>query len=464
MHTFFCIRTLIILFLSSILLISNVANAENHIDFQRPDAPALAAYGEHKIGVRTLHFINPNQIDVLNIDTNKDTLPKYDRPLTIELWYPAAKTAKGDTILKVYMRDGKKVINLHGQAIRDAESLSTEVPFPLVIISHGYPGNRFLMAHLAENIASKGYMVASIDHTDSTYRHLLPQNQMSDKANPRANTRANPRAYFASTLLNRSLDQEATLNFLANESSNANSFLHNKIDINNVAIIGYSMGGYGALITAGASINPALVSSPIAPPRELLSTYTDSNPKQAMRPDNRIKAMITFAPWGKNHHVWDASSLGKITIPSLIIGGSLDDVSGYETGIRAIWEQMTSSTRALLTFENANHSAGAPMPAPEESYVYDSDLGIHISDHYTDPVWDSARMNNISQHFVSAWLALYLKEDESAKAYLALTPESKDGVWSKNSNGETTPNHTYWQGFKNRTAAGLRFETLTPKQ
>lgn len=456
MNTFFCIRTLLSSFLSSILLISNVAYAKNYIDFQRPDAPALAAYGEHKIGVRTLHFINPNQIDVLNIDTNKDTLPKYDRPLTIELWYPAAETAKGDTVLKVYVRDGKKVINLHGQAIRDAKSLNTEEAFPLVIISHGYPGNRFLMAHLAENIASKGYVVASIDHTDSTYRNLLPQNQISDKADPRA--------HFASTLLNRSLDQEATLNFLANESSNANSFLLNKIDTNNVAIVGYSMGGYGALITAGASIDPALVSSPIAPPLELLSTYTDSNPKQAIRPDNRIKAMITFAPWGKNHQVWEARSLGKIIIPSLIIGGSLDDVSGYENGIRAIWEEMTSSTRALLTFENANHSAGAPMPAPEESYVYDSDLGIHISDHYTDPVWDSARMNNISQHFVSAWLALYLKGDESAEAYLALTPKSKDGVWSKNSNGETTPDHTYWKGFKNRTAAGLRFETLTPRQ
>ncbi|MDT0595161.1 alpha/beta hydrolase family protein [Glaciecola petra] len=455
MNTYFCIRALIISIQSSLLLISSFVHANNHIDFIRPDAPELAAYGEHKIGVKTLHFINPNQIDVLNIDTNNNTLPTYDRPLTIELWYPAAETAKGDTILKVYMRDGKKVINLHGKAIRDAESLSTEVAFPLVIISHGYPGNRFLMAHLAENIASKGFVVASIDHTDSTYRHVLPQNQMSDKGNPRA--------HFASTLLNRSLDQEATLNFLANESSNANSFLHNKIDTNNVAVVGYSMGGYGALITAGASVNPALVSSPIAPPQKLLSIFTESSPKQAQRPDTRIKTIITFAPWGKNHQVWEDSSLAKVSLPSLIIGGSLDDVSGYENGIRAIWEQMTSSTRALLTFENANHSAGAPMPAPEESYVYDNDLGIYISDHYTDPVWDSARMNNISQHFVSAWLAVYLKGDEGAKAYLALTPESKDGVWSKNSNGETTPNHTYWQGFKNRTAAGLRFETLVPK-
>jgi predicted dienelactone hydrolase len=38
-----------------------------------------------------------------------------------------------------------------------------------VIISHGYPGNRFLMSHIGENLASKGFVCVSIDHKDSTY-------------------------------------------------------------------------------------------------------------------------------------------------------------------------------------------------------------------------------------------------------------------------------------------------------
>ena len=42
-------------------------------------------------------------------------------------------------------------------------------PFPLVVISHGYPGNRYLMSHLGENLASKGYVTVSIDHAESTY-------------------------------------------------------------------------------------------------------------------------------------------------------------------------------------------------------------------------------------------------------------------------------------------------------
>ncbi|NCV56892.1 MAG: hypothetical protein EBW54_11970, partial [Betaproteobacteria bacterium] len=73
---------------------------------------------------------------------------------------------------------------LKGRAIRNAPQVR-DVRFPLVLISHGYPGNRYLLSHLAENLASKGYVVGSIDHMESTY---------SDQAG------------FASTLINRPLD------------------------------------------------------------------------------------------------------------------------------------------------------------------------------------------------------------------------------------------------------------------
>jgi predicted dienelactone hydrolase len=55
------------------------------------------------------------------------------------------------------------------ESVGDADVLKTMEPMPLVIISHGYPGNRYLMSHLGEDLASKGYVVASIDHRDSTY-------------------------------------------------------------------------------------------------------------------------------------------------------------------------------------------------------------------------------------------------------------------------------------------------------
>ncbi|HLK97736.1 MAG TPA: hypothetical protein VK364_08210, partial [Hymenobacter sp.] len=52
-----------------------------------PDAPELAARGAYKVGVRTLKLVHPAQIDVLHPKDGKS--PLYDRPLTVEVWYPA---------------------------------------------------------------------------------------------------------------------------------------------------------------------------------------------------------------------------------------------------------------------------------------------------------------------------------------------------------------------------------------
>ncbi len=83
-------------------------------------------------------------------------------------------------------------------------------------------------------------------------------------------------------------------------------------------------------------------------------------------------------------------------------------------------------------------------------------------DHYADPVWDSVRMNNIAQHFVTAWLGLHLKGEAAMAKYLDLVEESSAGVWSLDENGIRTPAHTYWKGFQNRNAAGLAFQRRQP--
>lgn len=378
------------------------AFAENRIDTQRPDAPELAAYGEHSIGVRQLEVANPNQIEMLKLDPTKPepaTLPRYDRPLTLEVWYPAQKGSTGNTTLKAYIRDGKTEVDLQGKAVRDAKPEMTDSAFPLVLISHGYPGNRFLLAHLAENIASKGYVVVSIDHTDSTYR---------------------TKAAFSSTLVNRPVDQLFVLSQIEGMAKDKDSFLYGLVDTSDTGLIGYSMGGYGAVINAGAGVTEQVVASKQSPPFGTLKRHQSGIKSGA---DKRLKTVIAFAPWGMNYHMFSNDTLKEISVPMLLIAGSQDDVSGYENGVRAIWQGASNVNRSLLTYDNANHNAGAVMPAPEESYMFDKELGFNISEHYIDAVWDNARMNNIAQHFVTAWLDKYLKNDTSKEAYLDIVPE-----------------------------------------
>ena len=109
---------------------------------------------------------------------------------------------------------------------------------------------------------------------------------------------------------------------------------------------------------------------------------------------------------------------------------------------------------------NANHNAGAPYPAPAEGSEVDPDLGFAPYDHYADAVWDTTRMNNVAQHFVTAWLGHYLKGEEDKAAFLDLVPDANDSVWAVDDDGKNKPEHNHWAGFQNRTAKGLKFEWL----
>ncbi|MEP3688798.1 MAG: dienelactone hydrolase [Sulfitobacter dubius] len=420
-------------------LAAGAAQAENRIDRQLPNAPELAAYGDHAVGVRTLEMVNPGQIDILAIDPAADKpaeMPRYDRPLTVEMYYPAAEGANGDTAFKAYLRDGTTEVTLTGQAMRDVDPLAGET-FPLVLISHGYPGNRYLLSHLAENLASKGYVVASIDHTDSTYR---------------------TQAAFGSTLVNRSLDQLFVLEQMAQKAAEGGDFA-GLYDAENTGLIGYSMGGYGAIITAGGGVTEASVGYTWGGPHGTLGIHQAGSETHNALPDPRIKTAVAFGPWGMNRGFWDAKGLSGVQIPMLFIAGSQDDTSLYEDGIRAIWENTSNVDRALLTYMNAGHNAGAPMPAPEESYYFSEDKGFNISEHYTDAVWDTVRMNNIAQHFVTAWLDSHLKGEAEKETYLDLVEDSNAGVWSVAEDGTEKEDHSYWKGFAEGSAKGLMYET-----
>ena len=413
------------LLVSTALALTSLAFAQNRIDTIRPDAPALAPHGDFQIGVQTLKVVNPNQFDIVQA-TAGQPIPTYDRPLTLEVWYPATLTAdqKPEGVYDTTTRDASIPIQLHGKAVRNATPRTTQAPYPLVIVSHGYPGNRYLLSHLSENLASKGYVVVAIDHTDSTFG--------DQKA-------------FASTLMNRSLDQLFVLNEVAKLSAQGSqSFLSGLVNASNTALIGYSMGGYGVVNTIGGGFTDFATTLQFAPPNKALALRAASNPDYAKTIDPRIKAAIAIAPWGMQVGFWNAETLQGIKTPVLFVAGDIDDVSGYEKGTRALFEQTVNADRYLLTFHNANHNAAAPMPAPVETYN-----NFSLFESYSEAAWDTVRMNNILAHFATAFLGEHLKGQNELHKYLNLTEESRDGSVD-----------TYWEGFKPRTAVGLSLKHL----
>jgi hypothetical protein len=84
----------------------------------------------------------------------------------------------------------------------------------------------------------------------------------------------------------------------------------------------------------------------------------------------------------------------------------------------------------------------APNPAPPEALA----PGLPIDEYlrYADSVWDTRRINNVNQHFISAFLGGKLKGETKLGKYLDLTE---------------TPGKEGWEGFKPRTAVGLSLGT-----
>jgi len=389
------------------------------------DAPELAARGKWSVGVRTIFLVHKAQPDILQIDAATGKAPLTDRRLTVELWYPATIPA-GQIEHVVYdsampgtpAADTPAHFPIYGKALRNAPAaMGSGAPFPLVVVSHGYPGSRTFMTWITENLASKGYVVAAIDHTDSVF---------------------GAQRGFTSTLLNRASDQIFTIDTLSARSRESGDFLHGLLNPDRVAIVGYSMGGYGALATAGAGYSRTGGSA-----RAIGGGYFEpwlaDDPRFAAQRRPAVKALVAIAPWGAQppQNNWDAAGLAGIRIPSLFIDGDHDDVSGYEQGVKKAFEGAVNSERFLLVYENARHNVGG-NPPPAEA------LGKFSTQAFFDePVWRKDRIGAINQHFITAFLDLYLKDDATRREYLELPTQA--------------PDRTPWKGFQARWSLGLQW-------
>ena len=363
-----------------------MSNAQdNRIDNINPDAPALAAFGSFDIGVRTIEIVIPNSTDVINTARGGESVI-YDRVLNLEVWYPAdLKGQEPGTTYKAVTRNPDIIASLTGRAVRDAEILFANAPYPSIIISHGWPGNRYLISHTGENLASKGYIVTAIDHAESTY---------------------DDQQAITSTLYHRPLDQMVVLNALASFSEDSESFLNSVVDVENTGIIGYSMGGYGLINNLGGGFSEKSVNGFISPPNGLLEIHSTLDPSFIGRLDPRIKAGFAIAPWGMNAGFWELDDLAGVTVPTFYLAGDQDKTAGYENGTKKIFQGTVNSNRYLLTFIGAGHNAGAPIPLPTE---LNNDANIEAAEHYRDDVWDSVEMNNIMDHYATIWFDHYLK-------------------------------------------------------
>ncbi len=396
------------------------------------DAPELARLGAFDVGYKTLRLVQPGQVNPL-MPLAAGGFARQDRVLVVDLWYPAhiAGGAARVTYTATVPSEPPVVpvaFSVAGIAVADAPAQGTN--HPLVVVSHGYRNATVAMSWLTENLASKGYVVAAIRHED------FP---ISDAT------------YFSQVLLRRPLD----IAFVARTLPPMLASEH-LIDAALVALVGYSMGGYGALTAAGATLDPSASPAKLVP-GGLLLPYARGGASIDAATVKGLRAVVAIAPWGGAQAAWGADGLRALHAPLLLISGDQDHTVNYGSGARAFFDEATGADRYLLTLEGCGHAIGL-NPAPDEmrSKLWDQDW-------FEDPVWRKSRINAISAHFITAFLDRYVKGDETRAAFLDVpVVESNDGVWpasgphSFDSYSPATGGITIWKGFQRNYASAMR--------
>jgi predicted dienelactone hydrolase len=336
----------------------------------RPDAPSLAARGSHNVGVKTLQLTDSSR----------------SRTFTVEVWYPSTES---DAPIIYESIIGETTVKISGRAKRDAAPLAEK--FPLIIASHGQPGIRFQYAYLNEQLASRGFVVASIEHTGSTYRDLTQQD-------------------YVTSLVYRPQDILFALNELPKIILSA--------DGNNVGLLGYSYGGYSVINAAGAGLDGEAFT-------EYCRAAADKGPCfalpffgeleqargiNAVQAEGRIKAVFVMAPYGQPW--FGEKSLANLKVPFFVAVGEEDDVAVYERDGLEYFRRAGSENKYLLTLEKAQHNPF--VECPEELRNNWTDF-----ERCSEPVWNHEHSHDIIKHFASAFFGQYLQGDTGAGGFLA---------------------------------------------
>lgn len=401
------------------------------------DAPALAALGPHSIGTRRMMVKAADHITL----TPQGAI-KGGREIAVRVWYPASAKVGATTTSFTHrlpkLGGGGATFSIPSLAIEDAP-ITPGKRMPIVIVSHGYSGWDSFQTWLTENLATKGYIVVAIDHDDASFTSAMGF-----------------ALSFGNVLINRAQDQREVIAYFAALAAKPGDPLGKLIDAERIGLIGYSMGGYGALATSGADYDFDSGVFRQMPPEARAAMLASQSGGAAITA--RIKAVVALAPWGgqPTSRVWAAPSLARLTKPVLVIDGSADDIVDYKNGVSWIFSQLTGSDRRLLVFRNAMHNVGG-NPPPTETL---RDFTAH--EYFADPVWRTERINAVNQHFITAFLDLNLKGDRAKASYLDVpTVNGDDATWPTGFDeivGARTASDKeqgYWRGFQRRTTIGL---------
>ena len=232
-----------------------------------------APTGLYRVGTRTMHFADAKRRDPFLANGAARELP-------VRFWYPASVGQNCQVAPYTSPRVWSYLAQLTGISLPQVNTNSCQDAaivhglHPVVVFSHGYTGMFTDATFLFEDLASRGYVIASVAHSYESTAVEFANGQLG---------RSIFGSYLATGPVRSDLDSLSRafsvrledLRFVVGElerlNSASNSPFAGSLDLARIAVMGHSLGGVAAIasleqqtgVSAAVALDPILVTAPI---------------------------------------------------------------------------------------------------------------------------------------------------------------------------------------------------------
>ena len=224
-------------------------------------------------------------------------------------------------------------------------------PAPLIVISHGLGSNPDTLLYLSQHLASHGFAVVALEHPKTGGRDFnaflagVSTGPQSDEA------------------IQRPHDVKYLLDTLEQKVKTDPQW-RDRINTQQVGLIGHSLGGYTVLALGGAQLNFNQINKECSTPEPDVSSFNVSkvfqcrfstlNANKTDLSDRRIKAVLAINPLGGSA-LFGKEGLQNIKVPTAIFASGEDYFTPAvpEQFFPFVW--LTAANKYLVSFPKGTH-------------------------------------------------------------------------------------------------------------
>lgn len=283
-------------------------------------------------------------------------------------------------------------------------------PIPVVVLSHGLGDRPESFLDIAAHAASHGLVMVLPEHIGSNF------SQQQAMLNGVARE-----SFLPQEFLDRPLDVRFVLDELGRRNASA---FGGQLNLDRVAVVGHSFGGYTALALGGATIDFERLAQRCDPATNILADVAlllecralalQSQPAVVEQlgstgvADERVALVMAFAPVA---NLFGPTGMANVQRPVMILGGALDIVAPVVPQQVSAFSWLTTPDRYLYLADNSSHSP-AFTRSISQLLNFDQDL-----DRSLDEALSISR--GVNKSLIVAFTQVYAANREEFTPFLA---------------------------------------------